>query len=82
MRMALVLTAALAMMAVPVWAQDDVAATAEPPAASAPAPGAVVPADPKPESKEKPVAPKPSPEVQELRDREENPHIAKVEHGL
>lgn len=91
MRMALVLTAVLMMAAAPALAAEatnspavdaDTTATADRPVASAPAPGAVVPADPKPaaaKSAEKKEAPPPDPVMEELRDKENNPHIAKVE---
>ena len=79
MRMALVMTAVLAMAAIPVWAAEEVAATAEPRVAAKPVPGTIVPADPKPQGAAKPAPAKPDPVIDELRDKEGNPHIAKVE---
>jgi hypothetical protein len=78
--MALVLTAIMAMAATPVWAAEEITATAEaPPVAAKPEPGKVIPADPKPGGATKPAPQKPDPVVEELRDKEDNPHIAKVE---
>jgi hypothetical protein len=77
--MALVLTAVLAMAATPVWATEATTATAAPPVAAKPEPGKVIPADPKPAGTAKAEPKKPDPVVEELRDKDGNPHIAKVE---
>jgi hypothetical protein len=79
--MALVLTAVLAMAAAPAALAAEGDSTPPAAAAKAPAPGAVVPADPAPATDKKPApekAEKADPMVQELRSAE-NPHVAKVE---